>query len=112
VGRFGALRRIGKIRIRIKSYEINFYPAHSQHLAGPPPFLAIPDPKVFPVKPNLDRLNLTMVGDKMTELLEGFYRVKGAEIREDLLQIDFHQHDATTFLNGGNRIELILFIVN
>jgi len=40
-----------------------------------------------------------MVGDEMAKLLEDFYRVKSAEIREDFFQIDFHQHNATPFLN-------------
>jgi hypothetical protein len=81
-----------KIFLLIKFFERNSHPLDSQHLAGSPPFLPIPDPKVLSVKPNSDGLNLALVGDKAGEHFEGFSGIKGTEIREDLFQIDFDQH--------------------
>jgi hypothetical protein len=42
-----------KICVPIKFDENSFYPRDSQHLADSPPFLASPNPKAFPSKPNL-----------------------------------------------------------
>jgi hypothetical protein len=80
--------RLGRLKRLIKFNKEGFHPSDPQHLTNPPSLLAVPDPKAFPIKPDLDGFNLPAGSDQIAQPFDGFAVINEAEVRADPFHID------------------------
>jgi hypothetical protein len=80
--------RLGWLKRLIKFNQEGFHPSDPQNLTDPPSFLAVPDPKAFPIKPDLDGFNMPAGSDRTAQPFDGFAVINEAEVRADPFHID------------------------